>query len=37
MNIDLGTNEVKVEGIRGLLRAKWSKINALGLGKTDQI
>jgi hypothetical protein len=37
MNIELGKNEVGVEGIQCLLRAKWSNIKTLGLGKTDQI
>jgi hypothetical protein len=36
-NIDLADNEVGVEGIRRLVRAKWSNINTLALGKTDQI
>jgi hypothetical protein len=36
-NIDLAENEVGVEGIRWLASAKWSSIESLGLGKTDQI
>jgi hypothetical protein len=36
-NIELGQNEVGVEGIRWLASAKWSNIIGLGLGKTGQI
>jgi hypothetical protein len=35
--IDLGNNEVGVEGIRWLVRAKWSNIKRIDLGKTNQI
>jgi hypothetical protein len=35
MSINLVSN--KVEEIKRLIRAKWSKIKSLGLGKTDQI
>jgi hypothetical protein len=37
MNIDLGYNEVGVEGICWLARAKWSNIKHIYLGKIDQI
>jgi hypothetical protein len=37
MNIDLENNEVGVQGIRWLARAKWSNIKSIGLRKTDQI
>jgi hypothetical protein len=36
-NIDLGHNELGIDGIRWLVRAKWSNIKSIDLGKTNQI
>jgi hypothetical protein len=36
MNIELGNNEVGVEGIRWLASAKWSNFKSIYLGKTDK-
>jgi hypothetical protein len=36
-DIDLGNNEVGVEGIRWLVRAMWSNISNIFFSKSDQI
>jgi hypothetical protein len=36
-NIDLGHNELGIDGIRWLVSAKWSGIKSIDLGKTNQI